>query len=391
MGELKLPTNVLSIGAARASKGDIAPEARAVAYRPGGMEPPLPLTPERLELIKACAANSLRHALAPSASQMAQRFAPRAQGLPQAGDPRPRPAGPTPLAPPLFALASGIRTLAAVLILVAVLPNLILGAIFWLRLSGVPGSQPEARQPAEGPTPALHASIAIPVLSTPAMLETREGETVAFPLALDGTDGVPAGSVIVIRDMPPGSALSAGRRAAETEWMLEPDEIGDLQLSLQGGAPSEAKLTIQLLAPNNGILADSATTLRVAAVAKAAIADSGDFVPPQIAVPDPMLETASIEQGQAEPDAAMPMAEAVPLPDRRPSPNAGDDGRAGWVRPSAYVNLRKSPSSRAPVEGVVAKGARLRVTARKRGWVQVTNPATAESGWIYSGNVEAAP
>jgi hypothetical protein len=295
-----------------------------------------------------------------------------------------------PLAPPLFALASGIRTLTAVLILVAVLPNLVLGGMFWLRLSGLPGSQSEAPQGGDGPTPALHAPIALPVLSAPATLEALQGESLAFPLALDGTDGVPAGSTIVIRGLPPGSALSSGRRAGETEWFLKTDEIGDLQLSLEAAAPSEAKLTIQLLAPNNGILADSATTLRVAAGAQAAIGDTGD-VPPQLAASDQERETASIGQGQTGPDAAMPMAEAVPLPDRRPRPDAGDDDRAGWVKPSAYVNLRKSPSSSAPVEGVVAKGAKLRVMARKRGWVQVTNPATSQSGWIYSGNVDAAP
>jgi uncharacterized protein YgiM (DUF1202 family) len=173
--------------------------------------------------------------------------------------------------------------------------------------------------------------------------------------------------------------LSSGRRAGETDWVLEPDEIGDLQLSLQEAGPREAKLTVQLLAPNNGILADSVTTLRVAAGAGADIAPS---------VSEQAIETASIEQGQAAPDAAMSAAEAPPLPTRRPTPGTVDDGRASWVKPSAYVNLRKSPSSSAPVDGVVAKGAKLRVMGRKRGWVQVTNPATAQSGWIYSGNVE---
>jgi hypothetical protein len=387
MGQLKLSpsANVLSLGAARASKGDVEPppeaktEAKANGYRPGAMEPSLPLTPERLELIKAYAASSLRHARAPSASQMARRFAPHAQAAPPAGEHRPhRQPGPTPLATPLFALASGIRTLAAVLLLVAVLPNLILGAIFWLRLDP-PWSQPAAPPPKESHMPAVQPSVAIPVLSAPATLAAIEGESVAFPLALDGTDGVPAGSAIVIRGLPPGGSLSSGRRAGETDWVLEPDEIGDLQLSLQEAGPSEAKLTVQLLAPNNGILADSVTMLRVAAGAEADVAPS---------VSEQAIETASIEQGQAAPDAAISAAEAPPLPTRRPTPGTVDDGRASWVKPSAYVNLRKSPSSSAPVDGVVAKGAKLRVMGRKRGWVQVTNPATAQSGWIYSGNVE---
>jgi uncharacterized protein YgiM (DUF1202 family) len=54
------------------------------------------------------------------------------------------------------------------------------------------------------------------------------------------------------------------------------------------------------------------------------------------------------------------------------------------------VNLRQAPSSSASVVGVVAKGTKLRVMSRKRGWVQVSNPATSQTGWIYSGNVAAA-
>ena len=56
-----------------------APAAKANTYRPGDIEPPLPLTPERLELIKSYAENVLRGAEGSPASQIAHRFAPRAQ------------------------------------------------------------------------------------------------------------------------------------------------------------------------------------------------------------------------------------------------------------------------------------------------------------------------
>jgi uncharacterized protein YgiM (DUF1202 family) len=85
------------------------------------------------------------------------------------------------------------------------------------------------------------------------------------------------------------------------------------------------------------------------------------------------------------------MSEPVPLPTRRPAPSAQDDDPANWVKPSAYVNLREGPSSTARVVSVVAKGAKLRIVARKRGWVQVADPATSQSGWIYSSNVETMP
>ncbi|HET6377366.1 MAG TPA: SH3 domain-containing protein, partial [Methylocella sp.] len=64
-------------------------------------------------------------------------------------------------------------------------------------------------------------------------------------------------------------------------------------------------------------------------------------------------------------------------------------GKGGWVAPTAYVNLCDAPSSSGRVLATVAKGARLRVLDRKRGWVKVAGPDGAQSGWIYSGNKTA--
>ena len=80
----------------------------------------------------------------------------------------------------------------------------------------------------------------------------------------------------------------------------------------------------------------------------------------------------------------------MPLPSRRPTPTANHHVGANWIKPSAFVNLREGPSPSARVISVVAKGAKLRVMARKNRWVQVTNPATSEKGWIYTGNVAIA-
>ena len=65
-------------------------------------------------------------------------------------------------------------------------------------------------------------------------------------------------------------------------------------------------------------------------------------------------------------------------------------GRANWIRPTAWVNLRESPSPTAAVVTIVPKGVKLRIIGRKRSWVQVNNPATSQSGWIYGNNVAAA-
>ena len=378
MGQLKrMPqTNVLALRVARAWQGEAngPGEAKTSGYRLGATEPPLPVTPQRLELVKAYAKNALRHAQAPSASQIAQRFAPRAEEAP--------PPAPAPHAAPVapFAtLASGIRKLTAVLVVAALLPNLTLAA-FWLRLIEPPWSRPVVAPASQSHVPAAQSEVGLPVLSAPARIEAASGEDVLLPIALDGTDGVPAGSVIAIRGLPPGSTLSSGRPHGETDWTLRPGEIGDLHLAAGAGS-GQSELTIQLLAPNSAILADAATILKVTAGATAAIDEEAVATEPAEAV----------APGAATTDQPPFMSELVPLPTRRPARNANDDGPANWVRPSAYVNLREGPSSTARVVSVVAKGAKLRIVARKRGWVQVTDPKTSQSGWIYSGHTETVP
>jgi SH3 domain-containing protein len=391
MGELKLKpqTNILALKVTRAWQGEAngTGEAKVNGHRSGATEASLELTPQRLELVKAYARHALRHAQAPSASQIAQRFAPRAEDARPAHSGAPHPV-PQPPQAPLFALASGIRRLTAVLVVAALLPNLTLAA-FWLRLIEPPWSRAVMAPAVESHASAARPEPTLPVLSAPARIEAAAGEDVLLPIALDGTDGVPAGSVIVIRGLPPGSTLSNGRPDGETAWAVRPDEIGDLHLIPARAASSEAVLTIQLLAPNNGILADAATIFKVTADETAAIADTVGETEEAAANAPEEIEVAAAAPRAATTDDPVSPPETVPLPTRRPSPD--DDGTANWVRPSAYVNLRDGPSSTARVVSVVAKGAKLRIVTRKRGWVQVADPATSQTGWIYSGHTETVP
>ena len=350
----------------------------------GATEAALPITPERLELIKACAKRSSRNADELAASRIAKRFAPQAPAKPVSGyDPL---AILAPLTSPFVALASGIRTLTVVLIVAALLPNLTL-AIFWLRVIDPPWSEVAALPAAESPLPAARPAIPPPVLSAPNRLDASAGATVSFPIALDGTDGVPDRSIIVVRGLPPGSTLSDGYAHGDTEWRLKPDEIGDLQLVMAESAIGESTLSVQLIAPDDKIITTTSTTLK-------AVADpNADAGPYGVAEATQVLDAyaqeleAGVEEKVAILDAAPP--EAVPLPDRRPAPPATALADANWIKPTAYVNLRESPSSTAAVVSIVAKGSKLRVIGRKRGWVQVNNPTTSQSGWIYSSNLDA--
>ena len=289
---------------------------------------------------------------------------------------------------PFLAFLSGIRTLVAGLILVALIPNLTLGAIFWLGAINAPWS-PATHPPNESSGPAAQSAVPFPVLSSPAMLEATAGGDITFPIVLDGTDGVPARSIIAIRGLPQGSKLSSGRAYDETEWNLKPDEIGDLHLVLPSNASGEAKLIIQLVATDGAILADAATILKMQTNSAANIPASNiETEPTQAQVSEQRtqgLEERGAEGILANSDPAMtPPEDPVPLPSRRPAPTANDD--ANWITLTS-VNLRERPTRSAPAIGVVAKDAKLRVIARKNRWVQVTNLATSEEGWIYARHV----
>ena len=362
-------------------------EAAADPRRARRMEGPAAPRPESLELITACAENCLRSADALAASRVAQRFAPRIQALPQ---PQQRVHASGVPGASAAALATGIRKLAVLLILATLLPNLTVTA-FWLGLIAPPWTEPATQTAAEVALPLARPPAPLPVLSAPTALEAETGSAINFPIALDGTDGVPAGSAIVVKGLPEGARLSNGLAQGGAEWRLKPGEIGDLTLAVPEAASGEAALAIQLVAPDGRLVADTTTVLKVAratslepAIESPPAANS--TVEQQIAA----LEGVTEETGALPEPATEAETDLPPLPDKRPQPAASKDGPGDFVQPSAYVNLRGSPSPSGAVVGVVAKGAKLRVVERKRGWVRVTDPASSKTGWIYSGYLVAA-
>lgn len=260
-----------------------------------------------------------------------------------------------------------------------------------------------------------------PVLTAPAFLEATAGESILLPIALDGTDGVPALSTIAITGLPQGSTLSNGRPFGATVWKLERDEIGDLQLVLPNSAGGQAKLTIHLMAPDATVVAYAETVLQVATASQVSLprnAEDTDDAPLAPANQEPALFGMSVlgvspeitdaqlahetpkrrpdpGLGEAKPSAAATEREEGPVqseprivqsqgraPAKRTVANVGTNE----VKTSVFVNLRQAPSPSAEVIRVVAKGTKLRVVARKGRWAQVTDPATSAKGWIYTGN-----
>jgi hypothetical protein len=304
----------------------------------------------------------------------------------------------TPSAPPVGAQPLS-KFIVALISVALVLPSLV-GLTVW---------------PSVIHSPLAHQYIPAPVLTAPAFLEATAGETILLPIALDGTDGVPAHSTIAITGLPQGSTLSNGRPYGETAWKLERDEIGDLHLVLPNIAGGQAKLAIQLIAPDATVVADAEVLLQVATVSQDSLpqnaerSDDAGLAPanqelvlgvsPEIADAQVLQEGAEAHAGpvlrEAKPSAAATEREEdrVPLPPRvvqsqRRAPAKTTIANVGTneIKTSVFVNLRQGPSPSAAVIRAVAKGTKLRVLARKGPWVQVTEPATSEKGWIYTGN-----
>ena len=155
-------------------------------------------------------------------SLMARRFAPEGHVL--APDPEPRPELRAPVEPlaPLPRRAFGMQALIAALILVALVPSAMLGGMVWSGMIATPWTKPwttpwttQAAAPSGIEQASVTATLApatilpkqdveVPAiaLSAPDRLEGQAGQAVGFALALDGTDALPARSIITVSGLP---------------------------------------------------------------------------------------------------------------------------------------------------------------------------------------------
>ena len=101
----------------------------------------------------------------------------------------------------------------------------------------------------------------------------------------------------------------------------------------------------------------------------------------------PVAEEAGATGGaDASTESAAPSGQPVPVVPADPA----SSGKEEWVELSGYVNVRKSPAQTAETLRIAQKGEKLRVDDRKGNWVQVTDPATNETGWVYSRFIKTA-
>ena len=320
---------------------------------------------------------------------------------------------PGPEAAPPVAQGQSVKGLIAALVCVALVPTALLFVLLWqgtMRPHAV-GAMPPAGGLTAAATPNATAS-APPVqgssapeiaLSSADRIEATSGEEIGFPIAIDTTDRLPSRSVIAISAMPDGATFSEGRPYGATGWSLRPDEIGDLRLRLPQAPSGAFDLRIDLLAADGAVLAQSETRLNVAAApAEAAAVSAVESNPfeqvaraeaptPVETLPAPPLPKKK-PAAQAEPPLKVTTVKVVTI--KPPAPTRPHDGAyalgeaaeapAEWVEIASPVDMHVRPKQSSETVKVMEKGHKLRVAARDKKWVQVTDPATSATGWIHA-------
>ena len=225
----------------------------------------------------------------PTPTTMAERFAPEALKIPAEDAVRDL-AGP-PVMPGLIAprarAASAGKWLLIAAMAVSLIPTALILALLWKGVIAIPGpseapriaereplaaSVQAALVPAPAPAPVIQVAPKAEIaLTAPARIDANSGAEIAFPIAINSAEALPARSVIAIRAVPEGATFSQGRPYGTAEWNLTPDEIGDLKLKLPESASGGADLRVELMASDGAILASAITRLDIAADPKSAL------------------------------------------------------------------------------------------------------------------------
>lgn len=394
-----------------------------------------------MQPVKAEASRHAPEPKRPDPAELAKRFfeplrgeeppKPHRPGVPQptliaAADrfrqPQPEPSPDKPQGPPEAETSHGLRSaIVSALVVLALVPLAVLFVRLWqdtMSPSAGAGAVPASEQAASSATaetitarPAPQPKALEVALSSPERIEAKGGETIAFPIAIDATEALPARSIVTVAALPEGAAFSAGRPYGVTGWSLRPDEIGDLQLRLPARSGS-TDLRLELVAGDGTVLAQSETRLAIApapagtapdaAVASASsnpgAADdvTGSIGAAPSALQPPASAAAPAVRVNTVKVVTIPVPEALPAPPT-PHPSRPHDGGYGlgpaaeepqaqeeWMVTKAPVDMHAKAAQSAPTVKVAEKGLKLKVVAREKNWVKVTDPKTSTTGWIYN-------
>ena len=301
------------------------------------------------------------------------------------------------------------NTWVSALVVLALIPLAMLFIRLWQDTAAAP---PGARlSPSSSPStaglaqPERRPSKLEVALSSPDRIEANAGEVIEFPIAIDATEALPARSIVAVTALPEGASFSQGRPYGVTGWTLRPDEIGDLQLHMPARSGA-TDMRLELVAGDGTVLAQSETRLSIApSPAEAApVAAIASKPAEQVATaettgsiasspPAPLLKPAA--SAGAAPAVTVNTVKVVTIP--APNPKRPHDGGYGlgpateapqaqpeWMVTKAAVDIHAKAEQSSETVKVVDKGLKVRVTARDKNWVQVTDPKTSTTGWIYN-------
>jgi hypothetical protein len=225
----------------------------------------------------------------PTPTTMAERFAPGGQKPEVAtrGVAEPLAVPGLALQPARMAMANRGLVLAA--LIVSLVPTAAILVLAWQGAIKLPGAPAAAvivdySQIAESQRASLAALPVIPTpaaveievrpevaLTAPTRIEAKPGEETALDIGVNSDAALPARSVIAIRGLPEGAALTQGRPYDSSEWNVRPDQIGDLKLRLPETASGHAELRIEIMAADGTMLAGATTRLEIAPDPRAAL------------------------------------------------------------------------------------------------------------------------
>ena len=231
----------------------------------------------------------------PTASLMAQRFAPEAaandaSAAAEAAQPEPLRARARNAAELDLVERRRFATPAVMagLIVTAILAGVAVSVVAWksgmtlpvsLSITHRDGTQMEASSVSHALETVLpKQDVLIPrvALTAPVSLDAAAGAEVPFALTLDSAEPLPSRSTLVISGLTDGMIFSAGRPFGQTEWSLTPGEIGDLNLSVPVNASGRRDLSVTLLTADGTEIASAATHLLIGTSATSALVSRPD-------------------------------------------------------------------------------------------------------------------
>jgi hypothetical protein len=179
------------------------------------------------------------------------------------------------------------------------------------------------------PTQAMAQASARPAITVAATIPAEPATETALAIRVGPPDAVPRNSFVRLRGLPPMAALSDGHSIAPGAWAVAIASLPDLKIMLPPGAGGRSEIVITLVAVDGSMLAETKTTLVIAAARQ--------------------LERGQAQRDAGPPGATMLRAGAPVQPPALPAPAAAEP-RGPVPDPSA------TPQDRERAQRMMRKG-----------------------------------